>query len=331
MARNDTEGLIDERVDDVARTAQLRVKRPRHDRSVASLTPLATAQVSLNGDRRPHRRLGCVQFRIRHRRREEVVDPVRRGAGMVRGVSGAARLHFIGCGDAFGNGGRFQTCFWLEGAGESLLIDCGATSLTALKAAGVEPNDIGCVVLTHLHGDHFGGLPFLVLDGQFRRRERPLTIAGPPGTRERVHAAMDLLFPGSAAARRRFDIGFIELDARQATPVGPAVISSIAVEQPDTPACALRVEYAGRVIAYTGDTAWTDELIELADGADLFVAEAYFFERQVPFHLDYATVLAQRDRLNCGHVVLTHMSPDMLGRQADAAIECAHDGMVVTL
>jgi ribonuclease BN (tRNA processing enzyme) len=106
-----------------------------------------------------------------------------------------ARVHFVGSGDAVGNGGRFQTCFWVEGEHDNLVIDCGATSLTALKAAGIEPNNIPAVVVTHLHGDHFGGLPFLVLDGQFRRREPDLTIAGPPGTRDRVEAAMDLLFP----------------------------------------------------------------------------------------------------------------------------------------
>jgi ribonuclease BN (tRNA processing enzyme) len=241
------------------------------------------------------------------------------------------RLHFVGAGDAFGDGGRFQTCFWLEGGPESLLIDCGATSLTALKATGIEPNEIACVVLTHLHGDHFGGLPFLVLDGQFRGRDRPLTIAGPPGTRERVVAAMDLLFPGSATARRRFDVDFVELPDRRRTRVGPAVVTAVPVEVPDTPACALRVEYAGRVIAYSGDTAWTDELLDLASGADLFVAEAYFFDRSVPFHLDHATLLAHRDRLDCGRIVLTHLGPDMLARQSEAAFECAHDGMTVTV
>jgi ribonuclease BN (tRNA processing enzyme) len=240
-------------------------------------------------------------------------------------------LHFVGSGDAFGNGARFQTCFWLEGGSESLLIDCGATSLTALKAAGIEPNEIAWVVLTHLHGDHFGGLPFLVLDGQFRGRRRPLTIAGPPGTQERVVAAMDLLFPGSARARRRFEVDFVELADRRRTPVGPAVVTAVPVEVPDTPACALRVEYGGRVIAYSGDTAWADELVELAAGADLFVAEAYFFDRSVPFHLDHATLLAHRDRLDCGRIVLTHLGPDMLARQSEAAFECAHDGMTVTV
>jgi len=132
-------------------------------------------------------------------------------------MSEPVRLHFIGSDDAFGNGGRF----WLEGAAESVLIDCGATSLTALKAAGVEPNDIA----RRAHAPAWRSLrrpPFFVLDGQFRRRERPLTIAGPAGTRERVEAAMDLLFPGSRSARRRFEIDFVELAERQAATVGPA-------------------------------------------------------------------------------------------------------------
>lgn len=240
-------------------------------------------------------------------------------------------VHFAGAGDAFGNGGRFQTCFWVNGAAGNLLIDCGATSLTALKAAGIEPNDIPAIVLTHMHGDHFGGIPFLVLDGQFRRRELPLTIAGPPGTHERVDAAMELLFPGSLRAKRRFDVDFKELSFADPITVGPAEVHAVPVEQPGTPACALRVELDGKAIAYTGDTAWTDDLIRLASGADLLIAEAYFLERQVPYHLDYATLRANRHRLNCKRVILTHMSPEMLAHQAEAEYPCAYDGLVVAL
>jgi ribonuclease BN (tRNA processing enzyme) len=241
------------------------------------------------------------------------------------------KLTFIGSGDAFGNGGRFQTCFLLEDAdADSVLIDCGATSLTALKAAGKEPNDIAAVLLTHLHGDHFGGIPFLILDGQFRRRERDLTIAGPPGTQQRVEQAMELLFPGSLEGRRRFELRFVELGGN-ATPIGPASATTIEVEQPGTPACALRVEYGGCVVAYTGDTAWTDDLIPLVDGTDLLIAEAYFFDRPVPYHLDYATLKQKAERLDCKRIVLTHMSPDMLARADEAEFDTAHDGMVVEL
>ncbi len=245
--------------------------------------------------------------------------------------AGHVELFLVGTGDAFGNGGRFQTCFVLRHGDDAVMIDCGASSLIALKAAGIEPNDIETIALTHLHGDHFGGLPFVILDGQFRRRERPLTIAGPPGTTERLHRAMDVLFPGSRSAPRRFDTTVVELDFDALARVGPAMVRTLEVEQPDTPACALRIELGGKVLAYTGDTAWTDGLIELAAGADLLVAESYFYDREVPYHLYYPTLVRQRDRLDCRRILLTHMSPEMLARQADAELECAHDGMVVTL
>ena len=76
------------------------------------------------------------------------------------------RVHFAGSGDAFGSGGRWQTCIHVSGEGQVLLVDCGATSLVALKAQGLNPDAVDAVAVTHLHGDHLGGLPFLILDGQ---------------------------------------------------------------------------------------------------------------------------------------------------------------------
>jgi ribonuclease BN (tRNA processing enzyme) len=240
-------------------------------------------------------------------------------------------LEFVGSGDAFGSGGRFQTCFRLITLDAELLIDCGATSLTALKRRCVDPNTIGAVVLTHLHGDHFGGIPFLILDGQFRRRERPLLIVGPPGTKERVEALMETLFPGSVGVPRRFETNFLELEDRTPTPVEGALVTSYAVEQPGTPACALRIECAGRTIVHSGDTAWSDDLFEVTRGADVFICEAYFFDKQVPYHLDHETLRRHRGRLDCKRIVLTHMGPDMLANQGQAAFDCAYDGMTVSI
>jgi ribonuclease BN (tRNA processing enzyme) len=100
------------------------------------------------------------------------------------------RVRFAGSGDAFGSGARWQTCIHLSTEGQVLLVDCGATSLVALKAQGLDPNAVGAVAVTHLHGDHFGGLPFLILDGQFSHRSEPLLVAGPPGIRDRLAEAM---------------------------------------------------------------------------------------------------------------------------------------------
>jgi ribonuclease BN (tRNA processing enzyme) len=67
------------------------------------------------------------------------------------------KLTIVGCGDAFGSGGRMNTCFWLETAKATLVVDFGASSLVALKKAGLDPNAIDGIVLSHLHGDHSAG------------------------------------------------------------------------------------------------------------------------------------------------------------------------------
>jgi ribonuclease BN (tRNA processing enzyme) len=242
------------------------------------------------------------------------------------------QLQFLGSGDAFGSGGRFQTCLHLSGPDGSLLIDCGASSLIAMKRAGLDPSEIGWVLLSHLHGDHFGGLPFLILDGQFSRRTRPLLIAGPPGVRDRLEAALEVFFPGSSRVPRRFGVEFVELAERVPSLVGPVRVVPFPVEHPSgAPAYALRVEYGGKVIAYSGDTEWTESLVEAARGADLFVCEAYGFERKIRYHLDYRTLREQRGRLECKRLILTHMSEDALSRARDAEMECATDGQIIPL
>src|ERR1700744_3626168 len=132
---------------------------------------------------------------------------------------------FAGSGDAFGSGGRYQACIHLRAPGHApALLDCGATSLSALRACGLDPGEIGTVAITHLHGDHFGGLPFLILDGQFRRRTSPLRIIGPPGTTARLTSAMETLFPGSSSVSRRFDVEVSELTPGGSTRAGGLLV-----------------------------------------------------------------------------------------------------------
>jgi len=241
------------------------------------------------------------------------------------------RIRFLGSGDAFGAGGRFQTCIHLQGDfGAAMLLDCGASSLVAMKRASIEPTHIETVALTHLHGDHFGGLPFLILDGQFRRRQRPLLISGPPGTEERLWAAMEVLFPDSSHVERSFDVSVVELEPFVPLDIGPGKVTAFPVEHASgAPAYALRVALGDRQIAYSGDTQWTDTLRDAARGADLFVCEAYFFEKQVRYHLDYRTLKAHLHQLDCKRIVLTHRSEDMLRLADEVDLECAEDGLAL--
>lgn len=236
-------------------------------------------------------------------------------------------LTFLGSGDAFGSGGRFQTCLYLNGSNESVLIDCGASSLIAMKRQGINPSHIGCVLLSHLHGDHFGGVPFLILDGQFSKRTLPLVIAGPSGLGTRIEAAMEAFFPGSSNIRRNFPVQFIALADHQRSRIGNCTVIPFEVRHPSgSPSYALRVEYGGKVISYSGDTEWVDGLLDVARGADVFVCEAYFFEKKVKYHLDYATLRERRSDLGCARLILTHMGPDMLDHLGEAECETAGDG-----
>lgn len=234
---------------------------------------------------------------------------------------------FLGSGDAFGSGGRFQTCFHVRAEATQFLIDCGASSLIAMKRFGVDPSSLDIILLSHLHGDHFGGLPFLILDAQFSRRTRPLVIAGPPGVEARVRDAMEVLFPGSSAVQRKFIMQFAELAEGSETVLGPlSVIPYCVVHPSGAPSFALRVTCGGKVIGYSGDTEWTDTLVQAARGADLFICEAYVFEKKIKYHLDYRTLMDRRTQLGCRRLMLTHMSDDMLQRLQGLDADWAEDG-----
>lgn len=242
------------------------------------------------------------------------------------------RVRFLGSGDAFGSGGRLQTCILLDSGTSRILVDCGASSLIALKRDGIDPNDIDAILITHLHGDHFGGVPFLLLDAQFSRRSRPLLVAGPPGTTKRLREAMEVLFPGSAAVQRKFATEVRELAEGVPAEVGEARVTGYEVIHAcGAPPYALRVELAGRTIAYSGDTEWTDRLLAVASDADLFIAEAYFYDKAVRFHLDWMSLARQRARLGAKRLIVTHMGPEMLARVGELPVEAAYDGLELTL
>ena len=139
---------------------------------------------------------------------------------------------FLGSGDALGSGGRFQACLAIRAGPDHLLLDCGASSLIAMRRFGIDPTAVDAVIVSHLHGDHFGGLPFLVLAGQFGRRTRPLRIAGPPGVEARVRAAMEVLFPGSSAVARKFALEFVELHPGRETRIGAVAVTPFEVVHP---------------------------------------------------------------------------------------------------
>jgi ribonuclease BN (tRNA processing enzyme) len=243
------------------------------------------------------------------------------------------QLRFVGCGDAFGSGGRYNTCFHVTGERANFLIDCGASSLPALKRFDIAGDGIELILITHFHGDHFGGLPFFLLDAQFSRRTRPLVIAGPKGIETRLAELREALFERSSRTKQRFELSVVALTPEQSRTFGAVTVMPYPVAHGESggPFLGYRVEAEGRVIAYTGDTEWTETLLPLARGADLFISEAYTYDRIVKNHLSLKTLESRLPEINAKRLMLTHMSDDMLGRLGSLAYAAADDGMVVEL
>lgn len=242
-------------------------------------------------------------------------------------------IRFIGSGNAFASGGRFNACFLAIGRECRFLIDCGASSLVALKQAAVDLGAIDAVVVSHLHGDHFGGLPFLLLEARaMSRRTRPLALYGPPGLEDRLATLQETLFPGSSKKPSGFALACHVLEAaRRCAAKGFAVTPYRAAHEAGAPCFALRIECDGKVIAYSGDTEWTEELVAAAHSADLFICECSSWERPQKGHLDYARLAPKLAAIGAKRVILTHMNPDMLERRFAAAYETAFDGMIAIL
>lgn len=229
------------------------------------------------------------------------------------------RVTVIGCGDAFGSGGRFHSATLIESGGALCLVDCGATTMTALNARGVDPNRIDMIVLTHLHGDHFGGVPFLLLDAQWVRfRTRPLIIVGPPGTRRRLHDTFEALFRGASTRTPwSFSWHVDEIVPGSRRTLHGFDLQTTEVDHPSgAPSTAVRLTCGGKTFVHSGDTEWTNALPGIAAGADLLFLECFAFE-PTPTHLDYGVLASRRDAFDAKRIVLTHLGPTMLERLSE--------------
>jgi len=246
------------------------------------------------------------------------------------------RVTIVGSGDAFGSGGRFNTCFHVESANGALLIDCGASSLVALKARRIDLNRLDGVIISHLHGDHFGGVPFLLIDAQYQsRRRRPLLIAGPPGTRARLDAALELFFPGATATTWRFAWQVVEIEP--GTPqklLGHRVITAEVSHLSGSPSTAIRLSNGEVTLAYSGDTEWTDALLPIAADAQLFIVECWGYVAPVPRHMTWKALEPRLPELRAHRIMITHMSPTVLAHLDEirpAGVLIAEDGAVINL
>jgi ribonuclease BN (tRNA processing enzyme) len=236
-------------------------------------------------------------------------------------------LTVAGSGDAFGSGGRGCTCFHVSAGAGNFLIDCGAGASAGLKKANINVLDLDAVFISHFHGDHYGGLPFILLEIAIYGQLKPLKVISPPGCQERLKALMQLLYPGTEVWSK-LDLEFISYTAQLEIKTGNYRVQAFPViHTKEALPHALRISIDGKTISYSGDTEWTDVLLEVADEADLFICECNFFDFEVKGHLNYQVLSAKLPLFTSKEILLTHLDTQMLDRLDEVSVKFAYDGL----
>lgn len=247
------------------------------------------------------------------------------------------RITIVGSGDAFATGGRAHTCIRVDAEASSVIVDFGASSICAWKALGLDFDRVDTIVISHLHGDHFAGLPFLLLDCQFgERRSKPLALVGPPGLRSRLESTFEAVFPGvSKKIPWSFDWYTEELRPRMIFERNGLQVETFEVSHECASiATGVRIRDGSKVFAYSGDTTWTEALYGLAADADLFLVECFSGDVAVPNHMDWPTLAAHLSGFSARRIVVTHMNKSALSRCAEmerAGLALAYDGRIFDL
>jgi ribonuclease BN (tRNA processing enzyme) len=243
------------------------------------------------------------------------------------------RLTVLGSGDAFGSGGRFHSAYLVEAPGATFLLDCGPSILQALKRSQIAPERLDFAMLTHLHGDHFAGLPFLFMEYRYEScRTRPFAVYGPADVERRVKKLFSALYEKTADEPSPFPISYRELTAGAVTDVAGVRVTPLRVPHvAELESFAYRIEVGGKTLVYSGDTAWTDDLVAHTRDADLFICECSTWETKLDIHVSYPEVARSAPALGCKRLLLTHLGSEPLARLDEITLEVARDGMTIEL
>jgi ribonuclease BN (tRNA processing enzyme) len=220
------------------------------------------------------------------------------------------RLSFVGTGNAFAPGGLCWNGFVLN---ERFLFEAPPQALQSLNRMGMDPNELDAVILSHHHGDHFLGLPFLLLHWKYFGRTRPVVIVGPPGTEELAMSIAESVYPG--IREMKFEVDWREVNAGDATRLGELELQALPVKHDERLSATLgfTASFRQRNLAYTGDSAMCDAVLEMARHAEVLVTECASVSDRVPVHMnlvDDMPVLRAAMKPEA-ELVLTHLDVGM--------------------
>ena len=243
-------------------------------------------------------------------------------------------LTILGSGDAFASGGRAQAGYVLEIGGKRVLLEAGPSVLAEMKRNGIAADSLDLILISHLHGDHFCGLPFLFLEYMYERpRKRPLTIAGPKNLEKRTWTLMRAMYSRYNFQQLQSEVKWVVLEPGERYRIAGLKISTIRSPHtsPDV-SLSLKIVAAAKTFVFSGDTGWNDELVEFSASADLLLCECTYYESDhLRFHMNYPELRRNLDRFKVKRMILTHLGREPIEHAREIDIEMGFDGMKLEL
>lgn len=223
------------------------------------------------------------------------------------------------------------------------MVDFGATALADLRRRGRSPDELAGVAITHLHGDHIGGLPYFWIDALFnQRRAAPFRIIGPTGTRARLEELLRVTYGPIAEYERPFSLELEEIRPGQQASLAGLTVRAYAADHmdpPEEPLC-LRLEApnGGPTVAFSGDTSMCPGLFEAARGADLLIAECTTLAPPSGRHCTWSEWETELSKVEADRVLLTHLGADVraAAQRGELTVDgvdlaFAEDGLIIPL
>lgn len=226
------------------------------------------------------------------------------------------KLTIVGSADAFNSSGRGHSCYLLESPGcGAVMVDFGATALAGLRRAGRELNELSALAFTHLHGDHIGGFPFLLIDVLFNsQRQTALPVLGPALTRKALEEIVQATYGDVKDELARFPLPieeFLPGEERSLSGFRVQAFAADHMQPPHRPLCLRFTDPAGTSIAFSGDTRVCDGLFAAADGVDLLVAECTRLHHPAGSHCTWDDWRIALPQVRARAVLFTHLGADV--------------------
>ena|SRR6185295_10514936 len=241
------------------------------------------------------------------------------------------KLTILGSGTGVPNGARNSAGYFVELPDARVMMDCGAGTVHALARYGLPWELMTHLFISHFHVDHVGELASLLFAfcyGMRSERTEPLTLLGPAGL-ENIIDGLKSAF-GRKVFEPKFPVVVQVVKPDDRVELGRES-SLLAAKTPHTAeSLAVRIENRGRVLCYTGDTAYSEDLAGFFSGADVLISECSFREpRSDKRHLSIAEAARLATHSSAAKFIVTHFYFDVDEAELKAELERGYDGKVV--